>query len=215
MFRCCLGSLLWRQCGWCERNRNRKWGLSTYIRIYTLVHTPLRQSENTATPPRPRERLDGETARQIFVSSLPPPLYFSPHSSFERLTQLMNPEETSEIFWTKVDCVRQHSKSEEQPLLCVGFQVLKLTSSLSQLTSEEDKSSSSVKGNTIPNALTGCNRSSRPTQDFQHRTNYVSILHDRAESICHWSPSFALDISVIRLPCKPLDSSAIYPGCFM
>ena len=40
MFRCCLGSLLllWRQCGWCERNRNRKWGLSTYIWIYTLVH---------------------------------------------------------------------------------------------------------------------------------------------------------------------------------
>ena len=36
MFRCCLGSLLWGQFGWCERNRNRKWGLSTYIRIYTL-----------------------------------------------------------------------------------------------------------------------------------------------------------------------------------
>ena len=36
MFRCSLGSLLWRQCGWCERNRNKKWGLSTYIRIDKL-----------------------------------------------------------------------------------------------------------------------------------------------------------------------------------
>ena len=36
MFRCCLGSLLWRQCGCCEHNRYRKWGLSTYIIIYTL-----------------------------------------------------------------------------------------------------------------------------------------------------------------------------------
>ena len=40
MFRCCSGSLLWRQCGWCERNRNRKWGLSTYIRIYKLGNVP-------------------------------------------------------------------------------------------------------------------------------------------------------------------------------
>ena len=38
MIRCCLGSLLWRQCGWCEHNRNRKWGLATYIRIYMLGH---------------------------------------------------------------------------------------------------------------------------------------------------------------------------------
>ena len=37
MFRCCLGSLLWRQCGWCERNRNGNWGLSTYIRINKLA----------------------------------------------------------------------------------------------------------------------------------------------------------------------------------
>ena len=36
MFRSCLGSLLWRQYGWCERNRNRKWSISTYIRIYKL-----------------------------------------------------------------------------------------------------------------------------------------------------------------------------------
>ena len=38
MIRCCLGSLLWRQCGWYERNRNRNWALSTYIRIYKLAY---------------------------------------------------------------------------------------------------------------------------------------------------------------------------------
>ena len=42
MFRCCLGSLLWRQCGWCNHNRNRKWGLSTYS---TLEFTPLLNSD--------------------------------------------------------------------------------------------------------------------------------------------------------------------------
>ena len=51
MFRCCLGSLLWMQCGWCERNRIRKWGLSTYIRIYKLVYLRSRERKSLSDAP--------------------------------------------------------------------------------------------------------------------------------------------------------------------
>ena len=44
MFRSCLGSLLWRQCGWSESNRNRKWCLSTYISFYKYANSVFHDS---------------------------------------------------------------------------------------------------------------------------------------------------------------------------